>query len=290
MLVMVLELIAPAGILTILLLSGSYLVQNEKNRRYLRASGYLLVTISLLLYIPYNIFEEQSIVESILSLIGVVFGLYVIRIVLDGESEFRHTTLMVLITSIILILAYSVGFVQSFLIESVANETSSILEFLGYETSVITESERTYIVFAETGLRTQIVLACTGIGSIAIFIGLAISSSKFSIGERIGLALFTSSVIYVLNIARNVFIASAYGGQWLHVAPNIISSIFGRGDEWVSYYVADRIIAQLASAVFLILFAIAILSYVDEDTSMMDEWVVLIGEIVDDLSRLKRKP
>lgn len=279
---MVLNLMAPIGVLTVIFFLLSYLYSERRRKTYLRAMGYILVTLSLALYIPYNIFTEQSIVESVLSLLGVIIGLYVIKIIISEKSLFKRTSLMILMTSLMLILIYTATPIQNFLIDSVAAETSRILRILGYKTRIIEESGNTYISFSNSNLKTQIVLACTGIGSIAIFIGLSISASSINLRRRVGLAAFSSSVIYVLNIVRNVFIASAYGGQWLHIAPDIISSIFGRGGEWVSYYVADRIIAQLASAVFLVIFAILILSYVDEESPILDEWIIMIDEIVQD--------
>lgn len=286
---MILNIMTPIGGLTIIFFLLSYLTNEEKKKRYLRASGYALVTLSLVLYIPYNIYNEQSIVESILSFAGAILGLYVINIIMSGKSLLERTSLMILMTSALLIFAYTITPVQNFLIDSVAGETSRILEILGYDTRIVQESGNTYISFADSNLKTQIVLACTGVGSIAIFIGLSASASSFSLRKRLWLAAFTSSIIYVLNIVRNVFIASAYGGQWLHIAPNFISSIFGRGGEWVSYYVADRIIAQLASAVFLILFAIIILSYIDEESDMLDEWVIMIDEVVQDINKVRTK-
>lgn len=272
----------PIGGLTVICFLLSYVFTKKRQKTYLRAIGYALVTLSLILYIPYNIFTEQSIVESVLSFLGVVLGLYVIKIIISQKSLLERTSLMILMTSILLILTYTVSPLQNFLIESVAGETSRILRILGYETRIIEESGNTYISFPSSDLKTQIVLACTGIGSIAMFIGLSISASSFSLKKRLGLAAFTSSIIYVLNIIRNVFIASAYGGQWLHIAPDFIGSIFGRRGEWVSYYIADRIIAQLASAVFLIIFAILILSHIDDESPILDEWMIMIDEIVQD--------
>lgn len=270
------------GSLTVLSFVLSYLFGKKKRKIYLRATGYALVTFSLILYIPYNIFVEQSIIESVLSFAGVILGLYFIKMIISEKSLFERTSLMILTTSVLLMFTYTVSPVQSFLIESVASETSRILGILGYETRIMQESGNTYIFFPSSNLKTKIVLACTGVGSIAIFVGLSISASSFSLKDRLGLAAFTSSVIYVLNIVRNVFIASAYGGQWLHIAPNFVSGIFGRGGVWVSYYVADRIIAQMASAIFLIIFAVFILSYIDDESPILDEWIVMIDEIVQD--------
>jgi archaeosortase A (PGF-CTERM-specific) len=279
---MILNVMALLGSLTVLSFVLSYLFGKKKRKIYLRATGYALVTFSLILYIPYNIFVEQSIIESVLSFAGVILGLYFIKMIISEKSLFERTSLMILTTSVLLMFTYTVSPVQSFLIESVASETSRILGILGYETRIMQESGNTYIFFPSSNLKTKIVLACTGVGSIAIFVGLSISASSFSLKDRLGLAAFTSSVIYVLNIVRNVFIASAYGGQWLHIAPNFVSGIFGRGGVWVSYYVADRIIAQMASAIFLIIFAVFILSYIDDESPILDEWIVMIDEIVQD--------
>lgn len=279
---MLIDLVAPLGWVTIILL-GLGLFYDEYKRE-LNSSGLLFLSIILIIMTPFFWVQEDSIVEAILTLLGAFVCIYVAKLVLQSRISIQKTIVMVLSASIVLLVSYSLASFQSYLITTVAGETSTVLNLIGFETAVLSQQSGTFIIFENTGgLKTEIVLACTGIGSIAIFMGLSLSLSSFSVPRRIVIALFTSGVIYVLNIFRNVFIAAAYGGQLLHIAPNAVEGLFGREGSWVSYYIADKIIAQTGSAIFLALFALFIVTKIEEESSLFDEWVNIIDNLKKDL-------
>lgn len=284
---MIFDVIVPIGILMILLLVYSF--YNTKHKRVLEAYGYtLLASICFLFGIYYWSFN-QSIAYSVLSVIGGFLSFYITTKVITGKLNLERTKVLIIISSSILLLIYSMSTMQHFLINLVASETSSILNNIGYATTVLNAEDGTYIVFEETSqqLRTEIILACTGVGSIAIFTGLSFAIDSLTRAEQIMLAFGSATVLFLLNIVRNVFIAGAYGGQWFHIAPEFIGLIFGRSDEWVSYYIADRIISQFGAVFVLGILAIFLIRTIGTDSKLFNELADIIDVLINDVQRYK---
>lgn len=97
-----------------------------------------------------------------------------------------------------------------------------------------------------------ILVACTGVGSMSIFAGgiLAVSAPW---RRKLRALAVSVPVIYALNIVRNVFISLSFGQQRFHFAPDLVMTLFASSDPYhVSYYIADRILAQSASVLALV--------------------------------------
>jgi archaeosortase A (PGF-CTERM-specific) len=112
----------------------------------------------------------------------------------------------------------------------------------------------TFLFVDETGHRITytIRIACTGIGSMAIFAGL-VGAIRAPLVRKIRALAVSLPVIYVLNLVRNTFIGLAFGQQRLHIAPDLVLGLFSSTDPYlVSYFIADRILAQSLSVLLLI--------------------------------------
>lgn len=239
----------------------------------LRTIGWFFVSIMSIIYSYVAWIEQHSIVQSSLSIILSILAFYISYLILNKTIKLRQTTFFITISTSILLFVYSIPTIQWTLISSVAEETQYLLHLLGYDTILKQGEEGIYIVFNNTtdSLRTQIVLACTGIGSIALFIGFISAINTIENKTKVLLTVISVSTIYLLNIVRNAFIAGAYGNQWFHIYPKIVGKIFGRTDEWVSFYIADKVISQIGSVVFMILFAIFILNIIGNKTKLFSE-------------------
>jgi len=64
---------------------------------------------------------------------------------------------------------------------------------------------------AVNGLPVEIILACTAIESIALFSGIISSATAQGLRKKLQVFMIAVPVIYVLNIIRVSFTASAYG-------------------------------------------------------------------------------
>lgn len=223
---------------------------NKKRKYAYRASGYALLGITGLVFLtPYLWTEYDSIVQSLFSIIGSILCFYVSIMVFLDKNDIEMITKMITVTVIIILISYNLNYIKEYLILRTAHDTVYVLDILGYETTVIEKSGSVFINFVNSDiLNTEIVMACTGIGTMSIFLGVIATLKDVNISQKIFISICTCSFIYILNIVRNVFIAGIYGGQHLQILPTIVENIFGRGDEWISYYLADKIISQPISA------------------------------------------
>ena len=101
------------------------------------------------------------------------------------------------------------------------------------------------------GFQIEIILACTGIQSIAIMLGVA-GAVPTTPRQKALAFLLVAPTIYLLNLARNVFVIIAYTGQWFPYLPQIASN-----GEWgyESFFWAHNVMAEGGALVALIAIA-----------------------------------
>lgn len=109
---------------------------------------------------------------------------------------------------------------------------------------------------AVNGLAVEIILACTAIESIALFLGL-ISSTGAQHSRKLKAFLFSVPVIYMLNLVRVSFTASAYGFAW-----------FGSPEE--SFHISEHIITKAGSMLALLAISFIVLKTLPEVAEMLD--------------------
>lgn len=255
-------------------------IKNDDKYKY-RSMGYFLIGINLIFFLSsYLWIEYDSIVQSFAAVVGGILSLYISIIIALDKKDLDMISKTIIVTVSILGISYSFDLIKNFLISRTAQDTVFILDILGYDSAIVTEGNSTFIKFMNNNLRTEIIMACTGIGTISIFAGLISTIDELDNFQKFSLIILTSSVIYVLNIIRNVFIAASYGGQHLHFAQNTIEILFGRGDEWVSYYIADKLISQPISAI--VIGVIALFIFTEWKSKILNEIIVIFRYIEED--------
>lgn len=130
----------------------------------------------------------------------------------------------------------------SWLILKTASLTSMLGNFLGF--GMYNNGDLIFM----NGKSVRIILACTAIESIALFTGATLGINA-SIQRKIKAFLVSVPTIYILNLFRNVFVATAYGYSW-----------FGEN----SFYIAHHVIAKVLSTLALILIAYAVFRILPE--------------------------
>lgn len=249
---------------------------NTEFKTYFKVIGWFTTTVMLFLFSYHALFNQQSIIQSIIAIVSGFYTLFILKLIIIDNINIRQTTIFICISSGILLLGYTISTIQIALIYNVASETQYFLDLLGYNTELKVSDNGVYIYFIENSLQTEIIMACTGIGSIALFAGFISSIDTFTIKTKLIYIFISTSVIYLLNIVRNVFIAGAYGGQWFHIQPELIGILFGRTDEWVSFYIADRIIAQLGAVIVMVIFSFIIINMIHDKTKLIQELKLII--------------
>jgi archaeosortase A (PGF-CTERM-specific) len=182
----------------------------------------------------------------------------------------------------------SIDPVRAYLIEEVTRQTEFAMGLVGQQapedfrvvsgTVVGRPDLRNTFLFYEGDHRITytIRIACTGLGSIAIFAG-AIAAVRAPIERKVRAFAVSVPIIYALNIVRNVFIGLSFGQQRLHLFPDRVMSLFASQDPYmVSYFVADRILAQVLSVVALVGITWFVVRELPEVTTILEDALFML--------------
>ncbi len=245
-----------------------------------------LFAVFWLLMLQFFVFVHRSIVQSALVVLAVPACLYVGYRLWNGRESLLLLSRAVAFAGLIYLPFTTSAVAQGILIETVARQTAIGIEWLGYADGARLIEDPTgetallnTFWFPETDRASRIVFACTGIGSMAIFGGL-ISAVKAPLRRKLLALAVAIGIIWVLNIARNVFIAIANGYQWFaHPAlegPVMIA--FGLSDPArVSFFLADRLIAQGLALFALVGIALLIARWLPEILDVGEELLSLLA-------------
>ncbi|WP_336345357.1 archaeosortase A [Halalkalicoccus ordinarius] len=237
-----------------------------------------------LLMIPFFSIEHRSIVQTVLAVAAVPACLYVARRLAAGRDSLLVLSRAVGVMGLIYMPFEAIAFFHDTLIELVANQTYAGLRLLGSTPAFEVDEQglRNTFVFALDGggtYSTRIIFACTGIGSMAIFGGL-IAAVQAPLRRRVIALAAALSIIWVLNVVRNVFIAYSIGHQ-LFDHPALVGPVmwlFGLENPLrVSFFVADRILAQGLAVLALLGIAWLVVKLLPELLVIVEELAALVG-------------
>ncbi|WP_237560548.1 archaeosortase A [Halostella litorea] len=232
--------------------------------RYVASGTWGLFGVFWLSVFPTFWFEMRSLIEGTLSLVAVPACIYTGYLLYDGRESLLTLSHAVGAMGLIYLPAETIPLFRRFLVETVAGQTYAVITALGYspelvpvDKDVAVQGYLSMFVFEDGAghtYTTHIVTACTGIGSMAIFGGLiaAVRAPVRRKAKALGLAV---AIIWVLNVARNVFIAVAFGNQWFQqdALVYVATEFAGYQDpNLTSFFIADRVISQSLSVVALV--------------------------------------
>jgi archaeosortase A (PGF-CTERM-specific) len=289
----------PLGWLVVgVFLAGVALERYDRERaRWVFVAAWLLIAAYWLSMVYYFAIDQKSVVEGVGVVAGVPLSAYVGYLLARGRDSLFTLSRAVALMGLFYMPLVAIPVVRQTLIEVVTDQTEFVLNLVGVTPQVadglyvdglrIAEKSHPYestFVYYVNGepLTHTILIACTGIGSMAIIAGLVAAVDAPRRRKLQALAI-TLPIIYVLNIARNVFISVSMGEQLLQVFPGAISSLFAlENTVMVSYIVADRIISQSLSVVVLVVLLWLIVQRVPEVLTVVDDVVyVLTGREYD---------
>ena len=256
----------------------SAILQNgyRQYSRYAAVAAWTLFAAFWGLLAPYYFFEHLSVIEGVLSAVAVPACLYTAYLVGTGKRQLETLTRSIAIMGLLFLPFQTIEPTRQFAIETVAQQAEWLMAQFGYYPPVV-EGDHGYVakfvftgesVTGEPGHRytTTVLMACTGIGSMSIVGGLALAV-KAPLKRRMQALALALPVIYGLNVIRVVFIAIAHGEQWFRggIYETLAFAIFPTNDgNMVSYLFADRMLAQSASVVALVVLTFALLRIVPE--------------------------
>lgn len=254
--------------------------------RYVTVGAWVLFGVFWLSLVHQFAFEAKSIVEGVGSAAAVPASFYVGYLLYRGRDSLLVLSRGVAVMGLLYLPTQAVAPVRQVLIEEVTDQTAFLMTLLGVDPTVV--SGMTYqgvtiggkvhpyestFVFNEEGhtILYTIRIACTGLGSMAIIGGL-VAGVRAPLRRKLRALAVSLPIIYVLNLFRNVFIGLSFGQQRAHVLPDLVMTLFGTSDPYmVSYYVADRIVAQFASVLALVVITWLVVREVPEVLSVVED-------------------
>jgi len=256
-----------------LFVAGSLLAAYDRDRaRPLLVAAWAVFGLFWLALVPYFILEQRSVIEGLGSIVAVPLSLYVGYVLARGRDSLFILSRAVALMGLFYFPFMALDAVRRPLIEMVTAHTELLMNLLGFHPEVVggltieSQSGETLRIAQKTypyestfafyngdvPITYTIAIACTGVGSMAIFVGL-IGAVPAPVRRKLRAFAVSIPVIYALNLVRNVFIGVTFGNQMTHVFPDVVMGVFGLQEEYlVSYIVSDRIIAQSASVVALV--------------------------------------
>ncbi len=251
------------------------------------AASWVVFGAFWLLMVPYFYVDAKSILEAALSLVGVPLSLYAAYLLYSGRDSLLILSRAVAMMGLLYLPAMTIPVVKTVLIETVARQAHFGMVLLGYSPGIETGANGYQSRFAFEGYSTYIVLSCTGIGSISIFGG-AIMAVRAPLARKAKAFAIAVSVIWVANLARNVFVGLAAPLGWFdypifHAITDTLA-----GEEMVtSFYVSHHLISQTLSVVALVGITLLIARVLPELFAVLDEILfVLTGTEYDLQSEL----
>lgn len=236
--------------------------------RYLGVAAWTAFGAFWLAQIHHFAFVQKSIIEGIGTLVAVPACLYVGYLLYDGRDSLFVLTRAVAGMGLVFMPFQMIEPLREFLIETVTRQTAFLMNLLGYDPQIVSgatvpgENFRDYqntFEFPENEgrpVRFAIVIGCTGIGSIAVVAGL-VAAVRAPLRRKARALAVSVPTIYALNLVRTTFIAVTFGYQKLQYLPGLMGWLFGfdprRQPALVSYYLGDKILAQTASVVAMVL-------------------------------------
>lgn len=254
---------------------------------YTGALAWGLFGVFWLTMFPYFYYDVQSPLQGVLSLIGLPVGLYTAYLLATGRDSLLVLTRAVGFMGLIYLPITAIEPVKTFLIETVALQTQWGMGLLGYNPALEAGANgyvSRFVMEPYSGetYSTYIVLACTGIGSISIFGGL-IAAVKAPLTRKIAVFSIATGVIWVANLARNVFVGLAAPLGWFDygVFHSITALLAGDGMR-TSFFISHHVISQVLSIVALIGITFMVVKLLPQSVGALEELLfVLTGDEYD---------
>lgn len=253
-------------VLATFLLGGALDILGVRGARPIAVLGWGLFALFWLTTVHQFAFVQKSFIEGIGVLIAIPAAAYAGYLLGNGRDSLFVMTRAIGLMGLVYLPFIAIGPLGTWIAEVVTRHTEMLMSLLGQTNPADfrivngaqfdNPSGRNTFLFtlpAENHrIYYTILIACTGVGSMSIFIG-GILAVRAPWRRKLRALAVSVPVIYGLNLIRNVFISLSFGQQRFHFFPDLIMTLFGASDPYhVSYYIADRILAQSASVIALI--------------------------------------
>ncbi len=241
------------------LLAIASVIPKAYNSRFIfGGSGWIFLSIYWYLQ-PRNYIDIQDYVNAFLVVAAGGVSLFIAYIMFrarnmkeSGYEVFISLSIAASVGGLLYFMFAEIGFLNTVIISTVTDQAIWVTGKFGFPVEQVAWNQ-----LAVNGLAVEIILACTAIESIALFSGIISSAAGAPAARKLRAFMISVPVIYILNLQRLAFTASAYGFSW-----------FGTPDE--SFHISEHIITKAGSLLALFLISYLVLKTLPEVSDMID--------------------
>lgn len=280
------------------LLGGALDVADRRGARPVAVLGWAIFALFWLTTIHQFVVVQKSIIEGFGVVVAIPAALYAGYLLAEGRDSLFVMTRAIGLMGVVYLPFVAIDPLSLWITEVVTRQTESLMALLGQtnpaDFQVVNgaqfggpEGRNTFLFQIPEDnhqIYYTILVACTGVGSMAIFVGgiLAVSAPW---DRKLRALAVSVPVIYLLNLVRNVFIALSFGQQRFHIAPELVMTLFAEEDPYhVSYWIADRILAQSASVLALIAITYLVVRELPEVLIILEDGLYMLTNSEYDLA------
>jgi len=241
-----------------LLVIASLLPKSINSRFIFGGSGWVFLSIYWSMQLGRYI-ELIDYVNIILVIAATAASLFIAHITFQAKNNnksgyevFISLSRAASVGGLIYFLFAEVEFLNTWIISAVTEQGIWLIEKFDFPVTNVAWNQ-----LAVNGLVVEIILACTAIESIALFSGIISSATGATVARKLQAFMISVPVVYLLNIIRVSFTASAYGLSW-----------FGTPDE--SFHISEHFITKAGSLLALLLISYMVLKTLPEVSDMID--------------------
>jgi archaeosortase A (PGF-CTERM-specific) len=222
------------------------------------AAGWVIFGLRWGLSTPEFYLVEHNIMYTVACVIAIPATAYLAYVMVKDERE----SLMVLTRSAAISSIFYFPFayfpwLSEWLIQVTTDITLVSINAIGNNATAAGD------IITLNGHKVQIILACTAIQSMALFVGV-VGCIRAPLDRLFKAFMVSVPVIYILNVVRNTFVVSAYGNQWLQIAPDMIVDWTGEAASYASFFWAHNVLAESGSLIALVIISYAVMTLMPE--------------------------
>ncbi|HEY9245668.1 MAG TPA: archaeosortase A [Candidatus Methanoperedens sp.] len=239
-----------------LLAAASVLPKTRNCRFILGGLGWISLSVYWLMQ-PEAYFRMQDYFKAFLAIIAAIFSVFIAKITFEAKNGKEGDHLLISLSraasagGLIYFLFAEVEPLNTGIISVVTGQAIGITRTFGFPVAQVAWNQ-----LAVNGMLVEIILACTAIESIALFTGI-ISATDAPVARKVRAFMISVPVIYILNLLRVSFTASAYGFGW-----------FGTPEE--SFHISEHFITRAGSILALMVISYMVLKLLPEISDMIE--------------------
>ncbi|MCX9014502.1 MAG: archaeosortase A [Candidatus Methanoperedens sp.] len=243
--------------LALLLLAVASAIPKTYNSRFSFA-GFGWIFLSLYWFMqPGQYIGIQDYLNAFLVVVAALVSLFIAFMTFGFRDKGAIKTLVSLsravsVGGLVYFLFAEVELLNTGIISLVTDQTIWMVGKFGFPVSQVAWNQ-----LSVNGLVVEVILACTSIESIALFTGLISSAAGAPLSRKFKAFMISVPVVYLLNIQRISFTASAYGLSWF-------------GTPEASFHISEHIITKIGSMLALLLISYMVMKLLPEIADMID--------------------